>query len=483
MIDRRNLLLGGLAATMLGAAPGRENSPFVAVNGPEVQAAEAARPHGPLVVARREAAMSQVDLGGKVVQAWCYDGRIPGPPIRLNAGHQLKVTLANRLATETSVHWHGIPVHNDADGVPHLTQDPIAIGADYTYQFTAMNPGTYWFHPHTGTQLDHGLYAPLIVEDPNEPLAYDSEWIVVLDDWPDRDPDEVLAGLQKGMAHRAAGQGVSTSELLGGIAGHVHYPNYLLNGRLPADPEVFQAKPGQRVRIRFINAGADTAFRVAMGGHRMTVTHTDGYPLAPVDTDALLIGMGERYDVLVTLADGVFPLVAMAEGKNGAARALVRTGGGAPPRASALPVELERRVISARQLGPAEVARLPLRKVDRTIRLELTGNMQTYIWGFNGKSFNHAKPMKDAHEVSSGERVRLDFVNHTGMFHPVHLHGHTFAIGSQAGPRKDTVIVRPGQELKAYFDADNPGRWMIHCHNVYHAAAGMMAVLGYRRKG
>jgi FtsP/CotA-like multicopper oxidase with cupredoxin domain len=130
------------------------------------------------------------------------------------------------------------------------------------------------------------------VEEPRAPLASASEWVVDLDDWLDRDPDEVLAELCNGMAHGGMGHAKGASGLLGGVAGNVQYPHFLLNGRVPADAEVFQAKPGQRVRIRFINASGDTVFRVALGGHRMSVTHTDGFPVVPIDTDALLIRHG-----------------------------------------------------------------------------------------------------------------------------------------------------------------------------------------------
>lgn len=109
--------------------------------------------------------------------------------------------------------------------------------------------------------------------------------------------------------------GVGTSSLLGGDPGDIAYPHYLINGRIPAAPTTFSAKPGERIRIRIINSGSDTAFRVALAGHSMTVTHTDGYPVVPTEVDAVLVGMAERYDVVVTAADGVFPLVALAEGK------------------------------------------------------------------------------------------------------------------------------------------------------------------------
>jgi len=417
-----------------------------------------------------------------VVSTWAYDGRIPGVPIRVSAGEQVKAVLANRLAADTSIHWHGVALRNDADGVPHVTQDPIAAGASFTYRFTAASPGTYWFHPHTGVQLDRGLYAPLIVTDPREPLKYDHEWIVVLDDWLDgtgTTPEDTFAELTKGMGGMMGGHmmGGASSVLLGGDAGDVVYPHYLLNGRLPTDPDVLTAKAGDRVRIRFINAGGDTAFRVALGGHAMTVTHTDGYPVAPIDTDALLIGMGERYDVLVRPGDGVFPLVALAEGKNATALGLIRTGGGATPPASVRPPELERRIVAYRQLRAAEAVKLAARQPDTTLRLKLTGGMMAYDWRFDGRTFDHARV---DHSVRSGQRVRIEFANTTTMWHPVHLHGHTFATGESTGPRKDTAIVLPGQTLPVEFDADNPGLWMVHCHNIYHAEAGMMALLGYQ---
>jgi multicopper oxidase len=412
-------------------------------------------------------------------------------------------------------------VANNADGVPDVTQQAVASGKDFQYQYTAAQPGTYWLHPHVGVQLDRGLYAPLIVEDPHEPLSYDQDWTVVLDDWLDgidATPDQVLKELTGGMSmggpmgsanpspsmsgmpmggrtdspspsssmsgstggrsmdggsHMLMG---STSLLLGGDAGDVRYPYYLINGRIPAAPTTFAAKPGARVRIRFINAGGDTAFRVALGGHRMRITHTDGYPVQQVDTDALLIGTGERYDVLVTLADGVFPLVALAEGENAAGFAVVRTGSGAAPAASVLPAELNRTILTADKLQPTDSVRLAAHKPDRTVTLELGGSITRYNWTINGKAYKTNAPTP----IRQGERVRLRFVNQTTMWHPMHLHGHTFALGGSAGPRKDTTTVLPGQTVNADFDADNPRLWMIHCHNVYHAEAGMMTILGYQ---
>ncbi len=485
-IHRRTLLRAGLATAGVTALAGcTDDQPpdatFVAPDGEEVHTAEANRHPGATREFRFAAVAAPVDLGGVSVTTWSYDGTVPGRPIRVTAGEVVRASLVNRLPEHTTVHWHGLALRNDADGVPDVTQKPVKAGGEHVYEFTAGHPGTFWFHPHAGVQLDRGLYAPLIVEDPHEPLAYDDEWVVVLDDWLDgvdgRTPDAQFAELRKGMGMMGGHMmGVGSSYLLGGDAGDVRYPHYVLNGRLPAAPAVYQGRPGGRLRMRLINAGGDTAFRVALGGHRMTVTHTDGYPVQPVDSDALLVGMGERYDVLVTLADGVFPLVALAEGKDATALGLVRTASGAAPTATARPGELDGKIVAYRNLKPAEAVRLPARNPDRTIELKLTGGMMNYDWAFNNSRYDP----KRLTPVRAGERVRVAFVNTTTMWHPVHLHGHTFAVGD-SGLRMDTAIVLPGQTLAASFDADNPGRWMVHCHNVYHAEGGMMTLLGYQK--
>ncbi|MFI7119426.1 multicopper oxidase family protein [Amycolatopsis sp. NPDC049868] len=465
----RRAFLGTTALAVTGLAACSTENPLILPTDPLVGRTETARGGtGRVRSATLTAITGQVDLGGPVVDTWTYDGVAPGREIRVTAGDLIEARLVNRLPVETSIHWHGLALRNDMDGVPGLTQARIKPGEEFTYRFVAPTPGTYWFHPHTGTQLDRGLYAPLIVEDPREPGGYDAEWTVVLDDWIDgagTTPDQVLAALRRGGGHSMHGMGGRTA------GGDVTYPHYLLNGRVAGAPMTFTAEPGQRVRIRFVNVGSDTAFRVALGGHRMTVTHTDGFPVIPVDTDVLLIGMGERYDVLITLSDGVFPLVAQAEGKEGAAFALARTGTGAAPPPSIRPDELRRRPVGYPELKAAEP--LPARRPDVTHRLALTGGMMDYRWGINGRAGDHS----DRSRVRSGQRVRVEFVNTTMMWHPMHVHGHTFQ--QEGGPRKDTVIVPAGRIVACEFDADNPGQWMIHCHNTYHAEAGMTTVLGY----
>ncbi|MEU8621975.1 multicopper oxidase family protein [Streptomyces sp. NPDC048623] len=522
-LNRRSVLGAGLAlagtglltACSGGSAPADAAAGYVSPTGTEVGAAERMRPGGGSVrEVKLTATPTTLDLGaGRTVRSWAYGDALPGKEVRVTAGDTLALTLANHLPQPTSVHWHGLALRNDMDGVPGLTQQDIRAGAEFAYRFKVPHPGTYWFHPHSGVQMDRGLYAPLIVEDPKEPLSYDKEWVVVVDDWVDgvdgSTPDAVLAELRQGMGGMGHGMGhdmgdmssmpgmdhsvpesaapsagASTgpsrmmmgavSELLGGDAGDVAYPYYLVNGRVPEDPGEFTAKPGDRVRIRFVNAGGDTAFRIALGGHEMTVTHTDGYPVTHATTDALLLGMGERYDVLVTVKDGVFPLTALAEGKRRTGLAVLRTGRGAAPAPGVRPKELDGRVLTADRLKPAPDAALAARKPDRTITSKLTGGMMKYDWAFDGRPYDPDRRF----DVKAGERVRMEFTNTTSMWHPLHLHGHTFALAN--GVRKDTAVVLPQQTLAIEFDADNPGQWMIHCHNIYHAETGMMTILGYR---
>jgi FtsP/CotA-like multicopper oxidase with cupredoxin domain len=259
-------------------------------------------------------------------------------------------------------------------------------------------------------------------------------------------------------------------------AGDVRYPFYVACGRMASAPRTFTARPGDRVRIRLINAGGDTAFRVALGGHRLQVVHADGNSVQPVGTDAVLLGMAERYDVIVTLGDGVFPLVAWAEGKNGSALAVIRTGPGRAPAPGVRSGELRGHVLDYAQLRPADRVRLGRRPVDRVIRMSLDGGMARYNWSIDGRAYQDGDI---GYAVREGERVRLIYANTTTMWHPMHLHGHAFALRDGTGPRKDTVNVMPGQTVTVQFDAKNPGRWMTHCHNVYHETAGMMAAIGY----
>ena len=483
IFTRRRLIAGGLGiggAALLSActpAGGHTAGPIAGPAAPTFGA--------PAVEATLRAGVTEVDLGGVTATTWAYDGRIPGRELRARAGDMLRIHVQNALPTETSVHWHGIRLHNAADGVPGLTQDPIATGENYTYEFVAPDPGTYFFHPHSGVQIDRGLYAPLIIDDPSEPGTYDQEWVLVLDDWTDgvgKSPDDILAAFKaqngtvtRGMNMSGMGDmsGMASSPL--GDVGDIVYPHYLINGRIPAQPLVLTGKPGQKARIRLVNAAADTVFRVALGGHVMTVTHTDGYAVQPTGARALYLAQGERVDVLVTLGDGVVPLVAAAEGKRGQGMILIRTGSGGKPEGTVRPSELETNPLLMAALMPAESARFAVREPDQLEQVTLNGQMQPYAWGMNGVTFGHDTPIR----TSPGARLRLQMTNETMMAHPMHIHGHTWSLPGNGGLRKDTVLVLPMQTVTADLQADNPGKWAYHCHNIYHAEIGMMTSLQY----
>lgn len=506
MNRRRFLQVGGVGAVLVGGSlagvrmlgdPSPAGASPVGPSSAAVGEAEAARATTGQVVRRSlRAAPASVDLGGATVQTWAFDGTVPGQEIRARVGDELRVTLTNDLPEPTSIHWHGLALRNDMDGVPDVTQQAVAPGDTFEYRFVLPHPGSYFFHPHVGVQLDRGLQAPLIIEDPTEPGDYDEEVVLVLDDWTDGlgdSPEDILGGLRRngmsmgGMAMGDMDMGdmdmggdlaVDPANPLGDDTGDVAYPGHLINGRLPAAPFTVTSAPGRRIRFRMVNSGGDTAYRFAIGGHRLTVTHSDGFPVRPVEVDALIIGMGERYDVVVTAGDGAFPIVAVPEGKDDPAGfAVLRTASGSVPAPDIRPAELGGRLMSYADLAPTDDVALPARRPDRTVELLLEMADGGRRWLINGRAFPDHRPM----DIRAGERVRLVMSNQSTMFHPMHLHGHTFAVADRAGRglRKDTVNVLPGQELSVDFDADNPGQWLVHCHNVYHGELGMMAVLSY----
>ncbi|MDX8143216.1 multicopper oxidase family protein [Lentzea sp. BCCO 10_0061] len=494
-LGRRDLFRLGLglvvATGAAGCASGGGSSSggtLIGPKSPKVEAAERARQ---IAGARRTsikltALQTEFDLGGVTANTWSY-GELPGKEIRIRRGDLLNVELRNQLSQPTSIHWHGVALRNDMDGVPDLTQSEIVPGGSFTYEFTAPDPGTYWFHPHSGAQLDRGLYAPLIVEDPEDGGNYDTELVVVLDDWLDglgRTPDAVFEELRaKGMPNMDHGSmpgmpAMPKSDLLGGDAGDVIYPHVLANGKVWKAPQTFAAKPGQRIRLRLINAAADTAFRVGVPGVPMTVTHADGFPVVPVELDVVLLGMGERLDCVVTVPDRTAPVLALAEGRGQFAQVLLSTGVAASTDNESLAAELAKLVVpEMNALQATDSVALPLREPDVTHDLVLEGPGDKYSWTINGKVYDPTEGLP----IRSGQVVRLRMQNKSQMFHPMHVHGHTFQVraNGKTGPRRDTAIVLPGRELIVDFDADNPGQWLTHCHNIYHSEAGMMTVLSY----
>jgi len=299
----------------------------------------------------------------------------------------------------------------------------------------------------------------------------------MLDDWRDGIGPSDGHG---GRADSGTGSGDTAATKAGPNAGPEmggrNYPLVLVDGRPPRDPQTFEVRRGERVRLRVMNIAADTGFRFAIGGHRLTVTHTDGMPMEPAVVDALRLGMGEWYDVVIEAGSpGAWQIAVVPEAKRGFGRAVLRyTGSGQSeaPQVDARPTELDGRLADYADLGYAGERTFPDRAPDRLHDLTLTGSE------INGQNYPDAEPLA----VAAGEWVRVTMRNDSSMWHPMHLHGHHFRVLAPGGngPLKDTMTVPGGEAATFDFLGNNPGEWMFHCHNHYHMANGMAQVVSYR---
>lgn len=445
---------------------------------------------GPVREFKLTAAVTPVNLGTGEFQAWTYNGLPVGPEIRVTEGDILRVTLINNLPDPTTIHWHGIPVPNAMDGVPNMPLPPIQPGEVFTYEFVAWPSGTYWYHPHVGYQLDQGLAGPLIIEPKQAPGAYDREYTLVLDDWvtvdgggpaaTERRPSTMMGG---GMMGDMMGQGMRGHDQQPDInsvpLSEPIYHAFTVNGQAVATASPFILKQRDRVRLRLINAAAATTFGLRLAGHPLTITHTDGRPIEPLAVDVLWIGMGERYDVELTATNpGRWALYAAVDTLSEAvdlATFVYADSKTTQDSGDNLPQSLRwndyGRLIGLPEEGsPSLSSAEPNRKFD----LVLSGGMMSPAWTINGKAF----PETDDLVVSLGQRVRINYLNHSPMPHPMHLHGHFFEVMGSPGLRKDTLMVEAHMgQASIEFRADNPGEWMHHCHNLYHLEAGMMNVV------
>jgi FtsP/CotA-like multicopper oxidase with cupredoxin domain len=261
----------------------------------------------------------------------------------------------------------------------------------------------------------------------------------------------------------------------------VHYDAFLANDRTFADPEVIRTEPGGRVQLRLINAASSSQFWVDLGALSGTVVAVDGHPVRPVRGTRLPLAMAQRLDVLIDLpGNGAYPIFAQVEGKRARTGIVLATSGApvsrlaAEARENAPPVDLslEHRLEAVAPLAP--------RAPDVTHRVILAGAMAPYAWSLNGEYWPNVTPLMIAH----GQRVEIEMVNHSRMAHPMHLHGHAFQVvaisgAPLAGAVRDTVLVPPTGSVTIAFDADNPGRWAFHCHNLYHMMTGMMTEVRY----
>lgn len=446
-------------------------------------------PVSPIREFKLTAAVTPIDLGTGEFKAWTYNGQPLGPELRVTEGDTLRVVLTNNLPDPTTIHWHGVPVPNAMDGVPDMPQPAVQPGETFVYEFKAWPSGTYFYHPHVGHQLDRGLVGPLIIEPKREPGNYDREYVLMLDDWATVDgggPDSpqrltdhmghgMMGGMMNGMMGGMMGQQPAPAAENGPLLEPV-YDAFSVNGQVAATAAPFMVKQGEKVRLRLINGGGTTVFALRLAGHALTVTQADGRPIEPLAVEVLRIGMGERYDVEFTadnpgrwqLYDIIsdMPLTTILyQGVNSTQYDGDNLAQNFRWNDYSLLVGLpEEGLSSVTASGPA----------DEMFDMVLSGGMMSPYWTINNKIY----PDTETIAVALGQRVRFNYFNQSPMPHPMHLHGHFFTVGGSQGVRKDTVLVEAHMgQASIEFVADNPGMWMHHCHNIYHAEAGMMNVV------
>lgn len=471
------------------------------------------------------------DASLRPVRALTVNGGIPAPTLRFREGDFARIRVHNRLKhEETSIHWHGLLVPNKQDGVPHVTTPPIQPGTSHAFEFELRHAGTYWYHSHTGLQEQSGVYGSIVVEPRGGMVERaDRDEVIVLSDWTIERPNEVMRTLMSGNEWYAFKKG-STQSLLGAAkAGEltsfwereksrmpamdisdVAYDAFLANGKRSFESS---AGNGETVRLRFINAGASTYFYLQSATGPIRIVAADGPSVKPILVNRLLVGMAETYDVLVTVPPaGRWELRATSQDGSGHASVWFGQGEAHPapeiPRpnlynmddhllaaleeddveipandAAALAAEPERplppyarlRSIGSTKLDPA----LPR----RSLELRLTGDMERYVWSFNGKTMAEDGVIR----IKRGEVLRLKLINDTMMHHPLHLHGHFFRVVDDRGladaPLKHTLDVPPMGKRTIEFEANESGDWLFHCHLLYHMHMGMARVFSYEEQG
>jgi CopA family copper-resistance protein len=543
-LTRRRFLQGAAAAGALSLVPSPMRRALAApVRTPVLSGTEFLLEIGPV----------PINVTGRPITATGINGQIPAPILRWREGDTVTLAVTNRLSEPSSIHWHGVRTPAPMDGVPGLSFRGIPPGETFVYRFPVRQSGTYWYHSHSGFQEQTGVYGPIVIAPKGGyPLGFDRDYVVMLSDWTDESPDTIVSNLKfqsdyynygqrtlgtfaedaqrQGLAATVADRvewgsmRMSPTDILD-VSGATH--TYLLNGQPPGANWTALFRPGERVRLRFINGSSMSIFDVRIDGLPMTVVQADGNDVVPVTVDAFRISVAETYDVIVQPpADRAYTIFAQAEDRTGYARGTLapRAGMAAaiPPmdprplrtmadmgmagmehgempgmelspegkrlegkvgvdNVAMMPAErlrsagegfpVGRRVLSyadLRTLRPGSDPRPP----SREITLHLTGSMERFIWGFDGKKFSEAEPIV----LQRGERVRFVLINDSMMEHPIHLHGLWSELENEHGeyrPYKHTINVKPGEKLSYLVTADEPGRWAYHCHLLYHMETGM----------
>ena len=540
-----------------------------------------AMPHGPIRQGFDEVSGRVIDLAvgqgaievaGRSGHAFAVNGSVPGPLVRLKEGEAVTLRVANHLAQDTSIHWHGLLLPFQFDGVPGVSFPGIKPGETFVYELPALRQsGTYWWHSHSDLQEQAGHYGPIIIDPAGpDPVQADRDYVLLLSEFSPLHPHTIMAKLKKGEEYfnrqktswtddyrlsgsdrrMWAGMRMMPTDIAD-VTGSTY--TYLINGHAPEDRLEYLFSPGERVRLRIINGSAMSFFNIRIPGVRMSVVQADGKNVRPIEVDEFQIGTAETYDIVVEPTAEAHTIVAEAMDRSGMAVATLASRAGArapvpslrdpvlltmtdmghggmdhsggghsnmghapstggmdhgsmkmrdtsslPPNVavgpgidmvSANPADrmgdpglgldkVGHKVLTYRDLTALEPNDDP-RKPSRHMQIHLTGNMERYMWSFDGRKFNAVadQPIRFAYN----ERVRVKLVNDTMMAHPIHLHGHFFELVNGADrmhqPQKHTVIVQPGGSATFDLTADEPGDWAFHCHLLYHMHAGMFQVV------
>lgn len=398
-----------------------------------------------------------------------------------NKGENFNVTLVNKLAIPTSIHWHGILLPNGQDGVAFVTQFPIYPNTSYHYQYPLLQAGTFFMHSHYALQEQLLLTAPLILHDQEDETIADQEVVVLLSDFSFKSPMEIYQKLRNGA--KKIMENPPTISKGGMDVVEVDYDAFLANWKTADEAEVFEVKPGSRIRLRIINASSATNFFIDLDKLEGDIIAVDGNRTLPLHGKQFELGVAQRIDLLIIIPKegGSFPIYAKGEGTKKQAGIILSTKG-APKIILSKTTEEKSGVFTNKQEALLKALHpLSAKVVDQQIFLDLGGDMLNYVWTINGQAWPEVTPIV----VREGKRVEITFKNSSTMTHPMHLHGHVFqvtAINDQKinGAMRDTVLVTPNSSVSIQFDADNPGIWPLHCHVLYHLEAGMMTVVRYK---
>lgn len=461
----------------------------------------------------------------KTITAWTFNGTVPGEQIRIKEGEAVRVTLKNQLDEAVSIHWHGVPLSNTEDGIPGVTQDAILPGKEYTYEFVADTPGTYWYHSHQNgvEQLDKGLYGTFIVES-KEDAQYDRDYTLVLDEWQSNPVEMQMGGSsavdkdkqtedQKGNKEDMEGMDMDGNDGMEGMDMNQDenkpkeekgFPNkngsgtmmemddmssydiFTINGKTYERNQPLKVKKGDRVKLRFVNAGY-IAHQIHIPVN-YKVTHVDGQPINKPNeqgTNKILeVAPGERYDVEFAATGEDFTID--CHGSMPASKDMkidVDDENGNNKIAHSQKTE----DVNFDSLGKSTSSPFSLDdKFDVEYSMELGTEMKSdeMKYTINKEAFPNVPPLK----VKKGDKVKVTFknVSKDDSSHPMHLHGHFFQVLSKNGKpiqgapiMKDTLNVKAGETYEIAFLADNPGNWLLHCHDLHHASTGMVMTVKY----